>query len=157
LTRTVMRVGSHAAVLAVAGCITCFTSWTTIAGQRSQNPTSLATQLRRPVAAAYLDDGTTLCVANQRSGTLSLIDLPHASVREESTVGKHLTGLAVLPDRKHVLITDDEQHELIALTFDGTRLRVRARLAVGPYPTSIAVLPDGTRAVVASLWSHRLE
>ena len=30
---------------------------------------------RRPIAAVLTDDGRSLCVANQASGTLSLIDL----------------------------------------------------------------------------------
>src|SRR5262249_8164198 len=69
----------------------------------------------------------------------------------------HLTGLAVLPDRKHLLVVDDKRNEVLALVFDGTRLRIQARLSVGPYPVSVAVLPDGTRATVASLWSRRVE
>jgi DNA-binding beta-propeller fold protein YncE len=146
-----------ATTLVIAGCLVGFASWALRAEQRSPQTSDLATQLRRPLAAAFLDEGQTLCVANQRSGSVSVIDLPRASVREEFSVGKHLTGLAVLPDHKHVLITDDERHELIALTCDGSRITVRARLAVGPYPISVAVLPDGNHATVASLWSHRLE
>jgi DNA-binding beta-propeller fold protein YncE len=109
------------------------------------------------VAAALLAGGTTLCVANQRSGTVSLVDLRPSQPRDEVAVGQHLTDLAVLPDRKHVLVVDDQRHELVALSFHGTRLAVRARRAVGPYPASVAVQPDGRRATVASLWSRRLE
>jgi DNA-binding beta-propeller fold protein YncE len=121
----------------------------------TQGP-SARVALRRPVAAAFLDDRT-LGVANQRSGTVSLVDVARGQVRDEVEVGKHLTGLAVLPDRKHILVTDDELHELIVLAFDGARLTVRARLAVGPYPASVAVQPDGSRATVACLWSRRLD
>ncbi len=113
--------------------------------------------LRRPVAAAFLDDGRTLCVANQRSGTVSLVDVRQGHAVGEVAVGKHLTDLAVLPDRKHVLVVDDERHELVALSFDGARLSVRARLAVAPYPASITVQADGKRATVASLWSRRVQ
>jgi len=113
--------------------------------------------LRHPVAAAFLDEHGTLCVANQRSGTVSLVDVPRRQIRAEMTVGKHLTDLAVLPDRTHILVVDDERHELVALSFDGARLSVRARLTVAPYPASIAVQPDGQRATVASLWSRRVQ
>jgi mono/diheme cytochrome c family protein len=114
-------------------------------------------RLRRPVAGAFLDDGRTLCVANQRSGTVSLVDVKQREVREETAAGRHLADLAVLPDRKHVIVVDDERHELIALSFDGTSLKVRGRLAVAPYPASIAIQPDGKRAIIASLWSRRVQ
>jgi DNA-binding beta-propeller fold protein YncE len=114
-------------------------------------------RLRYPVGAALLADGHTLCVANQRAGTLSLVDLSAPRVVGEVDVGRHLTGLAALPDGNRLLAVDDERHELIALSVEGTRPPVRARLAVGPYPVSVAVLPDGRRAAVASLWSRRVE
>jgi DNA-binding beta-propeller fold protein YncE len=104
-----------------------------------------------------LADGHTLCVANQRSGTVALVDLRRTRPHDEVAVGQHLTGLAVLPDHKHVLVVDDRRHELVALSYDGTHLAVRARLAVGPYPASVAVQSDGSRATVASLWSRRVE
>src|SRR5579871_1140002 len=140
----------------LVGCLACFASWAALAGQKLPDRPALPVQLRRPIAAAFLDEKT-LCVVNQRSGSLSLIDTSRSVVREEVVVGKHLTGLAVLPDRRHLLVTDDQQHELIVLAFEGSKLAVQARLAVGPYPASVAVLPDGSRATVASLWSHRLE
>ncbi len=116
-----------------------------------------ATRLRHPVGAALLADGHTLCVANQRGGSVSLVDLSGPRVVGEVEVGRHLSGIASLPDGKHLLAVDDERHELIALSADGSRLTVRARLAVEPYPVGVVVLPDGRRAAVASLWSRRVE
>jgi DNA-binding beta-propeller fold protein YncE/cytochrome c peroxidase len=141
----------------IAACFAVSICCVGFAEQGSQPHTAPAARLRRPVAAAFLDDGRTLCVANHRSGTLSLVDIRQARVRAEMVVGKHLADLAVLPDRKHVLVVEDEQHELVALSFDGARLSVRARLPVAPYPASIAVQADGKRATVASLWSRRLQ
>jgi DNA-binding beta-propeller fold protein YncE len=108
------------------------------------------------VAAAFLDRHT-LCVANQRSGTVSVVDLSRAQVRDEFAVGKHLTGLAVVPGGKQVLVTDDARHELIALSWNGKTLTPRARRAVGPYPATVVVLAGGKRAMVASTWSRRVE
>jgi cytochrome c peroxidase len=116
-----------------------------------------AVGLRQPVAAVFLANSQTLCVANRRTGSISLVDVHQARVCNESTVGQRLAGLAAHPDRRHVLVVDDERHELIALCFDGARLTVRARLPVGPYPASVAVQADGTRATVACLWSRRLQ
>jgi DNA-binding beta-propeller fold protein YncE len=111
-------------------------------------------QIRRPVAAAFL--GQALCVANQRSGTISLVDLSGTRPVMEFPVGRHLTDLAAHPDGRHLLVVDDERHELVVLSCDGTKLSIQARRNVGPYPVSVAVLP-GQRAAVASLWSRRLE
>jgi DNA-binding beta-propeller fold protein YncE len=112
--------------------------------------------LRHPVAAVWLDEGRTLCIANHRSGSLSLVDVAAGKVVSETTVGKRLADLAVLPDRRHVLAVDDAKHELIILSHDRGQLHVDSRQPVSPYPISVAVSSDGSRAVVASLWSRRL-
>ena len=114
-------------------------------------------RLRHPVAAVFLADGNTLCVANRRAGSVSLLDLSAGRVRDEWMVGERLGDLAPLPDRRHLLAVDEQHHELMALFLDGSRVTVRARLPVGSYPVSVAVQPDGMRATVACLWSRRLD
>ena len=128
-----------------------------VADHGSSAPAPSAARLRHPVAATFLDDGRTLCIANQRSGTLTLVDVQRERVRDELAVGEHLSDLAVLPGRKHALAVDEARHELVALAYDGFRLRVRARLPVAAYPVSVAIQADGKRATVASLWSRRLQ
>jgi DNA-binding beta-propeller fold protein YncE/cytochrome c peroxidase len=108
------------------------------------------------VAGAFLVDGKTLAVAN-RGGSVALVDVTAGRVRGEFPAGQRLTGLAVLPGGKQILVTDSKRHELVALAFDGKKLIPRSRLAVGPYPASVAVLPGGKRATVACLWSRRVE
>jgi mono/diheme cytochrome c family protein len=141
----------------LAVCIAAVSPWTAASNSRAAGEAALACRLRHPVAAAFLADGQTLCVANRRAGSISLVDVAQQSVRAELVVGQRLADLAVLPDGRNVLVVDEQNHELIALLFDGARLQVRARLAVGPYPVSIAVAEDGTRATVASLWSRHVE
>jgi DNA-binding beta-propeller fold protein YncE len=138
-------------MLSLAACASC----AAVAGSRT--PSSQAARLRRPVAAAFLADGHTLCVANHRSGSVALVDVRGAGPCTELAVGERLNDLAVLPDRKQVLVVDEKRHELVALSLDATRRAVRARLSVGPYPASVAVQPDGRRATVASSWSRRVE
>jgi DNA-binding beta-propeller fold protein YncE len=140
-----------------AACLAASACYRVIADQGARPPHRPATQLRRPVAAAFLSDGQTLCVANQRSGTLALVDVRPGRLLEEKAIGEHLNDLAVLPDGKQILTVDDERHELIALSHEDGRLRLRARLAVAPYPVSVAVQPDGKRAAIAALWSRRLQ
>jgi cytochrome c peroxidase len=120
-------------------------------------PLAKQARLRRPVAAAFLDNGRMLCIANQRSGTLSLLDLRPGSVVEEVAVGERPAGLAVLPDRRHMLVVDEARHQLLAVLVDQDRLRIQARLPVDRYPVSVAVLDGGRRAAVACLWSHRID
>jgi cytochrome c peroxidase len=128
-----------------------------IAAERDPHSLMQTARLRHPVAAVFLDNGQTLCVANGRAGTLSLVDVSLGLVRAELEIGERLAGLAVLPDRRHVLVVDERRHELIALTFDGARMKVCARMPVSPYPVSITVEPDGTRAMIAGLWSRSLD
>ncbi len=151
------RVGLRSACLGMAAGFAVFTCCLVAADPGSQPPLLREASLRRPSAAAFLDDDRTLCVANQRSGTVSLVDVRQGQVRAEVTAGGHLTDLAATPDRKHILVLDDARHELVILSFDGARLGVRARRSVAPYPASVAILPDGKRATVASLWSRRLQ
>jgi DNA-binding beta-propeller fold protein YncE len=120
-------------------------------------PTRTPPRLRHPVAAAFLADARLLAVANQRSGTVSLVDVANAEIRQEIDLGTHLTDLVTFRDGKQLLATDDVKHELIVLAFDGSRLTARARLAVAPYPASVAVLADGKRATVVSLWPRRVQ
>jgi DNA-binding beta-propeller fold protein YncE len=128
-------------------------TWVAVQSQGQHLPA----HIRHPVAAALLADGQTLCVANSRSGTVSVVDLRSGQVRDEVTVAESLADLAALPDRQHLIAVDDAKHELIALALVGDRLMPQARLAVGPYPVSVAVTANGTRAAVASLWSRRVE
>jgi YVTN family beta-propeller protein len=128
-----------------------------LAGPGEPRPAAREPRLRRPIAAGFIDDGAVLCVANQRSGSVSLVDVAAGRVLAEIPVGERLADLALLPDRKHVLAVDAEKHELIALDWERGTLRLRRRLAVAPYPVSLAVLPGGTRATVAGLWSRRVQ
>jgi cytochrome c peroxidase len=111
---------------------------------------------RRPVAAAFVDDARTVAVAN-RCGSVSVVDVSEGRLLGEFQVGERLADLAVLPDRKHILLVDEGHNELLALVRDGERWAVRARLPVAEYPATVAVTPDGRRATVAGLWSRRLQ
>jgi hypothetical protein len=113
--------------------------------------------LRRPVAAGLLDEGRLLALANQRSGSLSLIDLKTNRVVCEEHVGGQLSGLAVLPDGKRILVTDEKRHELVALLVEGDKVRRLAQLAVAPYPANVVISPDGKLATVAGRWSRKLQ
>jgi cytochrome c peroxidase len=111
---------------------------------------------RRPVAAAMLGGPETLAVAN-RCGSVSVVDLIEGRVIDELPAGERLADLAVHPDGKHILIVDEGLNQLAVLARDGKCLSVRTRLQVAAYPASVAVTADGRRAVVAGLWSRRID
>lgn len=119
-------------------------------------PSQLPTQLRRPVALGWLNDGLRLVVANRRSGTLSLLNTDSWSVINEFPAGKQLSDMAVLPGGKQLFVTDEAGHELIALRYGKDALQETARLPVSPSPVELILNDDATRCYVASLWSRRL-
>lgn len=113
--------------------------------------------LRRPVALQFSGDGTTVYVANQQSGTVSIVDAVREKVVAEIAVGKQLSSLAILPTRNWLLATDEAAHEVILLKIEAAgELKIIQRLTVSPYPVSIIAAADGKRCFVASLWSRRL-
>ncbi len=112
--------------------------------------------LRRPVAAALCDGGRLLCVANQRSGSVSLIDMEARRVTAEVKIGGGLSDVAALPDGKTLLIADEAQHELLVVRPSAGKVAVIGRVATPRYPVNVVVSDDGRLAAVACLWSHRV-
>lgn len=124
---------------------------------RSAEPPLSRTRLRRPVALQFSADGKTLYVANRDSGTISIVDTEGKKVVHEASVGKKLSGLAILPSRNLLLATDEGAHEIVLLKLDSaSEPKVIQRQPVSPYPVSIISSADGKRCFVASLWSRRL-
>ena len=114
-------------------------------------------KLRRPIAIEPDADGETALIANQRSGSISRVDLTSGRVLDETTVGKRLTTFARVGKTDLFLATDDVAHELLLIQATAARpMSVLERLPVSPYPVGIAVRPDGSQAFVSSLWSRRL-
>ncbi|MBC7854026.1 MAG: c-type cytochrome [Pirellulaceae bacterium] len=124
---------------------------------QAAEPLMSRTMLRRPVALQFSGDGKTLYVANQQSGTVSVVDAAGKKVVAEVAVGKKLSSLVILPQRNLLLATDEAAHELILLKIEAAdQLNIIQRLPVSPYPASIIAAADGKRCFVASLWSRRL-
>jgi YVTN family beta-propeller protein len=111
--------------------------------------------LRHPVALVVAEEKW-LFTANERSGTVSVLDLERNQTVAEVPVGRKLADLVAIPDRPHLLAVDEEANELILLSRQGTDTRPVQRLKVSPAPVSVRVSPDGKLAAVASLWSRRL-
>lgn len=113
-------------------------------------------KLRRPVGLELAGDENSLLVANQRSGTISVVDLTRQQVISELKVAKNLSDFCKLPGQNRYLATDQHQHELLILSLDSQRLKVVERVPVEKYPVSVVSSAEGRSCVVASLWSRRL-
>src|SRR6185369_16807573 len=92
----------------------------------------LETKLRNPVALVRSGDDRFLYVANQRSGSISVVDLNEQKVVAETVIGERLSDLIALPDRDsaHLVATDEAAHEVIVLTARGAERKVLQRHAV---------------------------
>jgi YVTN family beta-propeller protein len=112
-------------------------------------------RLRRPVALVLADDGRRLFVANERSGSVSVVDTAALRPVAEAAVGKQLLDLAATPQGR-LLAVDQEANELIVLERKGPSVEVAARVTVAPAPVGVQVDPGGARCFVASLWSRQL-
>lgn len=121
-----------------------------------------AAQWRRPVAVIVVEEGHRAIVANQRSGSLSLLDLDAMQVVDESPVSGKLSDLVGVPHRAapsnvtRLLACDDDAHELLLINRKGDGFAVTKRLKVSPFPVSLSVDTEGSRAFVASLWSRTI-
>src|ERR1700735_2171619 len=93
--------------------------------------------LRKPIALAQSKDARCLFVANQRSGSVSVIDLAAMRVKDEFAVGRKLADLAMTADDVGLVAIDEEAGELILLDREGPKLAPRSRLKVSPSPVSL--------------------
>lgn len=116
---------------------------------------ALVEQLRRPAALALSGDERWLYVVNQRSGTLSVIDVESREVAAEHSLGGQLASLVPGKTADEWFTVDRQTHELLVVRAEGPRAEVLERIAVERHPISVAKWGD-RGAVVASLWSRRL-
>src|SRR5438445_10740635 len=84
------------------------------ADSRKQETASFKSYLRRPAALVLAEDGRWLFVANQRAGSVSVIDSEAGRVVNELNVGRKLSDLVAVADG-HLLAVDEEANELILL------------------------------------------
>jgi YVTN family beta-propeller protein len=142
-----------AVVTIVAACL----AWTGLRASRAADAgPGLKPLLRRPVALVLADDGKWLFTANQRSGSVSVVDLAAGRTIAEVSVGGHLSDLAATPDGARLLAVDEAARELVVLGRVGSELNPERRVKVSPTPVAVRVSADGRRAAVASLWSRQL-
>lgn len=119
-------------------------------------PLEPTARLRRPVALAFVDDGTRLLVANGRSGSVSEIDTTDNTLLAENDVADGLADLVPVPGSDVVLLADNAANEVMAVRRNGTQLDTLCRLKVAASPRAISISPDRTTAYVSCDWAQRL-
>ncbi len=131
------------------------------AGVRASDDLRERPTWRKPSAGVLLDEGRTLAVANEGTGTVSLVALPqsnheNARVLSESAIGTALTDLVAIPGSDWLLATDFSGHGLHALRRSGDRFEATHGLsdARPRYAISICLSGDGRVASAASLWGR---
>ena len=67
---------------------------------------SSVAKIRRPVALALAKDGQWLFVANERCGTISVVDTRTLKVTSELPAGVSPVDLAITPDDRLLLVVD---------------------------------------------------
>jgi len=113
-------------------------------------------KLRHPVALALADNGRWLLTANERSGTISVIDTTSLKLIGETAVGKSFADLTTTPDGRHLLALDAEANELVVLIRQGSDLAIVGRVVVPIGPVKVRTAADGSHCYVASLWARKL-
>ncbi len=99
---------------------------------------------RKPAAAVLSADERSLAVANEGTGTISLLAAPapapeawsQAQVVSESPVGKSLTDLAAIPGSDHFLATDAGADRVLLLCRQEDRFLELAALEVPTIPSA---------------------
>ena len=86
--------------------------------------------LRRPIAAAWLVESKLLAVANQRSGSISIVDIEKRKVLAEVAVGERLADVAALGADGWLAAVDEKRHELVVLKWEAGKLQIAQRIGV---------------------------
>lgn len=120
---------------------------------RAGAPAERSRAFRRPVA--IVSDGRTLLVANQRSGTISVIDISRQKQIAESKVATSISDLAALPNGS-LLACDESAGQLLLLKRSAQEIAVASSIHVGYSPVSICPAADGSWCSVSLLWAHQV-
>jgi len=124
------------------------------ADQNESQPAAVASQERSPVDRSPVDlaitpDGERLVVANQTSGTASLVRISDGQVLSEVPCGQHPTAVAISADGKQALVTATYSGELVILAIEGDRLAPLGSVQLGYQPWGVAIDAAARFAYVA--------
>ncbi len=102
-----------------------------------------------PIALALSADGARLLIANQGTGTVSLVDTKAGKAIAEVATGDKPAGVALSKDGKRAAVTHWYGYDLAILDVRPDGLKVVGRVDVGPEPRGVVLSADGSKAYVA--------
>ena len=109
---------------------------------------------RHPSALIWANDR--LLTANEKSGSVSVIDPIRAETIHESKIGERLVDLLELAETGIFATLDSGAHQIILFTLHSDRIQTIQRIDVPTDPISMVVSPSGKRLTIASRWAARL-
>jgi len=92
-------------------------------------------------------DGKRLFVANEDSGTLTVVNVATGAVEKSVPVGKEPEGVRMSPDGRWIVVTSEEENAIDLV--DPSNFAVSKSISVGKRPRDVAFTPDGKTAYIS--------
>jgi YVTN family beta-propeller protein len=92
-------------------------------------------------------DGKRLFVANEDTGTLTVVNSASGTVEASVPVGKEPEGVRVTPDGRWVVVTSESGNAIYVI--DAHSLKIVKSVPVGKRPRDVAFAPDGKTVYVS--------
>lgn len=99
-------------------------------------------------------DGKRLFIANEDSGTLTVVNVLTGAVEQSVPVGKEPEGVRVTPDGRWIAVTSEEGNSVYLV--DAHSLKVEKSVSVGKRPRDVAFTPDGKTAYISGEFDSSL-
>lgn len=113
-----------------------------------------APQLRGPIAVEFLREGHLACIANQKSGSLMLVDIDQHQVVCEIPAGQAPADLLVHPRLPYVFLVDAGASEVFAFRVEETQLIRVTSCELPNEPVRMTLSEDGRSLFVSCLWAR---
>jgi len=105
--------------------------------------------LERAAIRADEVDRSPIALANQSSGSVSLIDASSKRMIRETRTGDRPSGVAISPDGRRGLVAHWSGYDVAILDLTDDQLNVQGRVEVGPEPRGVIFSGDGSTGHVA--------
>src|SRR5262249_36100220 len=92
-------------------------------------------------------DGKRLFVANEDTGTLTVVAIATGAVEASVPVGKEPEGVRLTPDGRWIVVTSESGNAIYII--DARSLKVLKSISVGKRPRDVAFAADGKTAYIS--------
>lgn len=113
--------------------------------------------LKYPVALMLSHNNRDLYVLNERSADVVRVDLKEGKPKEAWKVGTRPVAWWFSPERDKVWIVDRDEHKVSQWSVNEGAFVEERQFATSQYPVDVVLTEDMSIAIVAGLWSQRLD